>query len=373
MLLMFLLLKIEKDEEITQLLQSMKFSTLALNIFKIPGFEHIRDALSDAKKAEEKEGLEKNMGLIGFDKGYFVADFIYLLTLVGIVAILHLLFFLSIRVPKEPMRLVENVAVTVDHFFNYSFYIRFSLSFFFYMLIAIFHEFKQVEMEWRRMISFIVALGAFVYLLLFFVFVLKHFIKNKDKPYDPRDRYQVLYQGLKETRWAKFFYSIYLMRRILLAILIFIPAVLFQLIAISIIQIASFCYMINVRPYITKQDNMINAINEFIVVICTFIFISISENGDPDHKRVGVKAVIYIVSGSGVVVCIIIMGFAYVLIYDFLKAYLEKRRMEKILELEKGRSIDSGDLSSSVARESGFDVAINVSVSNSQNAYREDY
>ena len=126
-----------------------------------------------------------------------------------------------------------------------------------------------------------------------------------------------------------------------------------------------------VRPFIKKQDNLINAINESIVVICTFIFIYVASTDNSDHERVAVKAMIYIISSSGVVVCAIIMGFAYVLIYEFLRAYFEKKRIAKILEFEKGRSVNSDDLSSSINR-SGFNVDINISVSNSQNAYRND-
>ena len=127
MLVMFLLLNINIDEEIQQLLESMKFSTFALNIFKIPGFEQLRDLLSDDKDTEEDEDIGNRLGLVGLEKGYFVADYIYLFTILAIVGLLHLAFFLTFRIPKVPERLVENALVTVNHFFNYSFYIRIAL------------------------------------------------------------------------------------------------------------------------------------------------------------------------------------------------------------------------------------------------------
>ena len=68
------------------------------------------------------------------------------------------------------------------------------------MLIAIFYDFKKVNSKGERVFSFLVALGVFGCLLWFTLFVIIHFFKNKDKQYDPNDKYQVLYQGLKGTR-----------------------------------------------------------------------------------------------------------------------------------------------------------------------------
>ena len=239
MLLMFLLLKIEKDEEITQLLQSMKFSTFALNILELPGLEYIKTALSKGEETEKDEGLQKNMGLAGFDKGYFIADYIYLFAILIIIGFFHLLFFLTIRIPETPESIVENAIVTIDRIFNYSIYIRISLSSYFYMLISILNDFSQINSGWRRIVSFLASLVVLVYLVFFFLFVVIHYCKNRDKPYDPNDKYQVLYQGMRETRWARFYNTLYLLRRISLAIIIVSGEVAFQLSVIAIIQIAT--------------------------------------------------------------------------------------------------------------------------------------
>ena len=127
-----------------------------------------------------------------------------------------------------------------------------------------------------------------------------------------------------------------------------------------------------VRPFIAKQDNLINSINEFIVVLCTFIFISIYANEDDDRGRYSVRAVIYIISSSGGVVCAIVLAFGAILIYDFVKAYLEKKRQEKRDKEDMAISIDSDEISSSLERISGFNIDIRIDVSNSQAARSYD-
>ena len=186
------------------------------------------------------------------------------------------------------------------------------------MLIGIFYEFKNPDPEFWKVFSYMGSIVIFFLLVCFFIFVLAHYFKYRDKRYDENGKFQVFYQGIRETRCAKFYTSFFLIRRSILALIVFIPNVWFQLVSIVIVQFSSLMYVAIVRPFITFQDNIINCLNELIIVICTGIFISIYKNeGSDDGAKHSVRAVIYIVSFSGAFVCVIILSIASYLLAQF--------------------------------------------------------
>ena len=120
MLVMFLLLKIRCHDSLRELLESMKLSTFTLNIVSLPGIEQIKDAIVKDSKSSKSGHIGSNLDSVGFKNGIFLADYTYLFTALIILSLLHLIFTLSIRVPKNPKNKCENFFVTLNRFFHYT-------------------------------------------------------------------------------------------------------------------------------------------------------------------------------------------------------------------------------------------------------------
>ena len=124
--------------------------------------------------------------------------------------------------PKNPKNKCENFFVTLNRFFHYTWYLRLSLHAYFYMLIAIFYEFSKDEYSTGEAFSLFIACVTFIYLMIFTLFVIVHFFKYRKRHVTILDRFHVLYDGLRQSSWARFYYSFFLIRRLCLASIIFI-------------------------------------------------------------------------------------------------------------------------------------------------------
>lgn len=187
-----------------------------------------------------------------------------------------------------------------------------------------------------------------IFLFAFSIFIIVHFIYFRNDPEIVEGKYEVLYEGLRPTFWSKIYSTLFIMRRVTLAVfLVFVRNVIFQLIIIISVQVSALSYMLIVRPFDEAQDNIINTINELVIVVITCIFVTLRKDAGLSDKEVETRTqiAIYIISFAGVVVFIISMVFAVKLIIEFIREYLKKRKEEYEKRMNDGKlDIDVSDL-----------------------------
>ena len=242
------------------------------------------------------------------------------------------------------------------------------------MLIAIFYEFSKDEYSTGEAFSLFIACVTFIYLMIFTLFVIVHFFKYRKRHVTILDRFHVLYDGLRQSSWARFYYSFFLIRRLCLASVIFIDTDIVQLSCVVLVQIMACLYMILVRPFLADQDNVINMINETLVVICSCIFYALTDEADVNDNDAETLArvVIYVISIGGGIVCVVILIFAFKLIIKLYRDYRSKK-LEKEEQIKNdGKSdLNEEDLFSDVDEvndRSCMNLDFRIEMSNELNA-----
>ena len=105
-----------------------------------------------------------------------------------------------------------------------------------------------------------------------------------------------IYNGVKTNQKNKLYVSILLIRRALFIILLFTLASIQSWLMISILSVIQFWYLtyiVLIRPFESKKDNMIEIINEtfFLFMLCSLIFLNSKENWNSQITNVYIRRI----------------------------------------------------------------------------------
>lgn len=129
----------------------------------------------------------------------------------------------------------------------------------------------------------------------------------------------------------------FLIRRLALAIVIvWLREPVSQIVLLIVIQFSAFLYLVIIRPFAERQDNILNIINETCIFIVSVVFITLRKDAGLSDEEVErrTQAVIYLLSAAGVLATGIIIFYVTRQIIKFIKEYRNKRKQR--LEATKG-------------------------------------
>ena len=178
------------------------------------------------------------------------------------------IYYLSLRWNKN--RCFRKFMKRVLLFFTLTFYIRTMLESFLLVLVSYFNEF------WTTGVSYSCSL--LIFWVLFCMVYVVNWIKLGSSEFDFNESYfRELFSSLKENWTSRAYFGVFLMRRLVLAAIIFATKSWSVYVIASVFALPSlWClgYYWKVRPFRQTKDNLIEIINEFSfnVFWCALIY-----------------------------------------------------------------------------------------------------
>lgn len=214
-------------------------------------------------------------------------------------------------------------------FFMFSFYLRTFCELNLFMNIAALVELTNSHSILISIVSLVVS-----YVIIFMLFQLTvlsvvHYIKYRRYPDIEDSKCSALYEGIKDNSFARFYTSLLLIRRLILAIfIVFVREGIAQLGVLIITQAASFLFMAIVRPFVFVKENLIDLINELMLLflICAFTTM-LDEFGLSDSEvEIRFTVILWIMMAVSLLCGAIIFIFLIVDIIGVIKAIFQKFR-----------------------------------------------
>ena len=312
----------------------------------------INSSITDTKKwiisllpSSSDSPLKSAFTNLGFENGVFIIDYLNFFLWIGIILCIHTVFFLFVKVPQRSKTFIGKIRMRIHHFFTLTIYLRIFGEANLFMMIAACIEFDNEHTTIASVISIMAATMALVAMIAFCLFALKHYIRYRNKNYSEVEKYSAFYEGIRENKIAKFYWSFFLIRRlILVAFVAYVDIALPQIIALITIQFSSVLFMLIVRPFYELQDNIINCINELSTLsVCWFFMTMRDDSGLSDsevEQRTGIM--IYILTGVSLLCSLISFIFVTILIWSIIKK-IRKRRLELRKQKYESKTIESNN------------------------------
>eukprot|EP00347_Sterkiella_histriomuscorum_P003787 403362941 len=112
--------------------------------------------------------------------------------------------------------------------------------------------------------------------------------KNEKISFKQLDQIKPLHENLnKDKKWSTAYYSLYFIRRFIfvLSMLFFTDSPYLQLLTFQLLSIGQFIYLISVKPFETKTNNVMEFINEGLVLFTAEILILFTDyEPNPEHR-----------------------------------------------------------------------------------------
>ena len=320
----FLLLEAELHESLIELLSSINFMTCNLNFINLPFIEHFKTLIGITSDPSSESLLENRMKNAGFEDNLFVADYMYFFIYLGLFIIGNLFFSNFTKVAVDPKTRWENFVNSMHKFYKFTAYLRLSMEAHFFITLAALVEFTQEAETATEIFSLVAAILSFTALQAFTVFVWYHYIYHRNDESIIDGPYQALYDGLKGDWVSKLYSPIFLLRRLVQAIiLIFIRISIVQIIITVVLQISAIVHIVVVRPFQEKKDNLMSIVNEFVILIVMFIFLTMRRENDMSEDEVEerTQTAIWILCVAGIFALIVSLTLLFTQYYQLYKAW----------------------------------------------------
>ena len=345
----FLLLQADLNEAMIEMLSQINYATFNLDWIQISFLTELQDKIKSYMSDSGDSYLQTRMQKAGFETNVFIADYLYFFIYLSLFILLHLLFYLTIRVPEAPKSTIERLAVTIYQYFTFSTYLRLFLEAYFFMMLEAMVEFKQSHSTPTSYISFIFAIFAFIFLQVFAWFSIIHYCLYRDDEEVIEGKYEVLYEGLRPNPISKFYTPFFFIRRFLMAIfIVYVENASAQISIVIILQVLAFLYLAIFRPFGEVLDNIINIINEAQILVVSAIFLTLRNDSGISYSEAETRTqvAIYIMSGTGIICFIITSIFASILIIEFVRNWYNKRQTDLFEQFNFAQSdIDPDEIS----------------------------
>ena len=203
--------------------------------------------------------------------------------------------------PKGRWKLIKKLAKKfIKRFFlilTFGWYIRYIFETNQYILISSINEIYHInKSEPKKIISLIFAILTICACFGMILWVSLLSLSSYEVLKDTHSYLGEIYNGVKTKKKNKLYVSILLIRRALFIALLFTLASIQSWLMISILSVIQFWYLtyiIIIRPFESKKDNMIEIINEtfFLFLLCSLIFLNSKENWNSQITNVYIRRI----------------------------------------------------------------------------------
>lgn len=233
-----------------------------------------------------------NMQRVGMGGSFLVAQMNFFLMLIsGLLIYFPIVYCCNPKrqaINSEKRTLCTKIKLFFKVRFKYDIYVRFIYEGFLFVNILALMEISQIQIKGWNIISAISNLSACFALTLntgFLMLVLNHHWVYRDYPdlEDEFTSFRVLYEGLKPTRKARLYASQFLLRRYALSLVaVFSTNAFIQMSVLMGCQLIGIVFMIIVRPFAERKDNILETINETgILFVCIMMTLLIQTSTIP--------------------------------------------------------------------------------------------
>ena len=329
MLVLLLLLKADFHEAMIKLLSSFSFSTFNFEFIRIAFINNAQNSLNNPSNSSSWNFVSA-MKNAGFRTGYLFVDYLYLLIFLVIFWIAHTVFRVFFKIHKDQTSTSNDLKHKFKELFEFRVYMRIFLWSFLFLMLEIFVQFGSNQNSSISMFSLILAIGILWLMMFLSIVTFIHFAKSRFKSSVSKAKLSVLYEGLKGKQLALAYSSIWLIQRFIIALdLAFIRVSFPQTIILTVIQLAFTMYIVFVKPFTNRVDNVIGIVwgGFTFLIYCMFLMIQESFNLRDDEIEQRTAAIIYLMLALSLIGLLLFLGYV---VYEIIK-FFKSRKMTQIV------------------------------------------
>ena len=286
----------------------------------------------------------KSLSNIGFSSGNFFVNYIYFFLVLLIMTIIHLIVSLMklLCSRKDPKSKWKRCIYWMKRGFEFSWYLNlFIFASLFIFILSINDMAGRDTSTGLNIFSFILSIIFFILMIVLMLFPLLLLCKQQTKLLEisqDKDNLKGFFskltynymKGLKLTRGARLYNFVFILRRLILAILIvWADNKTTQLVIFILLNVGFTIYMIVIRPFVYKTQNFIGIFNEIILLVCCFLMFAFFDTGS---VKTGVGILMIVLFSTN-----IIIWFSVSFLFE-IYLYCRRRKFNSI-EVVKGGEI----------------------------------
>jgi succinate dehydrogenase hydrophobic anchor subunit len=326
MVLLLNLLGANLHIDIKNYIEGFEFTNFSFSFIQIQNINFIGSFYDSFSWEEDDEDYE----LIGIEYKCTVINHFQVFLLLVILILFHIWIVIFHKKFNDSSKRSGRWMKKLYDMWTFTIYLRVLIEGFLFLYLSSLSEIYTTDFSSSaKTSSFLTSVIIFVCLWSGFGFISYIWTVSTKRNFDKEtSKFGELFEGLKSKKYPHFFQVVFLSRRILSATWIVLSIGLVveaRVVVYILIQILSFSYLLIIRPFEDRQDNIIEAVNDSIYLI-TCILLLHYNNEDRWTESAG-RGVVALFTINGIIIFLIQIAFASVRLITYCK---NKKKTEKI-------------------------------------------
>ena len=317
LILMLPFLRTNLSKNFFVLVKYLKFVTLSFSFLDDIPFLDI-PYINDAFDYEQKDKVYYDNGLIS---GSFIVNRLNFFKAILSTIFCHIFWLIAFKFIRWSYQIVTDFKQKTLNTFHLNNYIKLIFASFLFNFIAAFTEALRIDDAINSSIpiySYLIGLAFTLLLIAFAMFTVSYYWWKRERIIESK-YFSELFESFKKTHLAKQYYSVFIIRRLLIVFIVIFTKDLsnnYNLFIYIFLQFVAFVYATFVMPFVSKLNCVVEITNEaFYLTICTIIIIYHITSSYTDILSYVILALVML---NGVIISIEINSVS---IYYFIKKW----------------------------------------------------